>query len=59
MKLTHAEVINLVIIQDIHRLNQSFITLAIKEWDDHGQGGFAPFIQLYVFWCWCRLTRLN
>ena len=59
MKLTHTEAINLALTADIHRLNQSFIALAIKEWDRIGQGCFALFVQLYVYQCWQQLTRLN
>ena len=53
------QVIALALLDDAHWLNQSFIALAIKAWDDHGQGCFAVFIQVYVFRCWGRLARLN
>ena len=53
------QTINLALLDDARRRNQSFITLAIKEWDDHGQGCFALFVQLYVWQCWRRLARLN
>ena len=59
MKLTHTEAINLALGDDIHRLNQSFIAEAIREWDDHGQGCFAIFIQFYVARCWLELTQSN
>ena len=59
MKLTRTEAINSAITANIHRLNQSYVTEAIKEWDDHGQGCFAVFIQVYVAWRWLELARLN
>ena len=59
MKLTHTEAINLALTDDIHRLNQSFIALAIQQWDIDGQGCFAVFIQLYVSRCWYQSARLN
>ena len=60
MNLSYSDqAINLALLDDIHRLNQSFVTAAIKDWDDHGQGCFAVFIQFYVAWRWLELTQSN
>ncbi len=59
MQLTTDQSINLALTENIHQLNQSFVTDAIKEWDRIGQGCFALFIELYVNQVWLDMTQKN
>ena len=58
-RLTHTEAIDLALLDDIHRFNQSFIRDGSERWDRVGYGCFAVFLRYYLAKRWRRLTRLN
>ena len=51
--------INVITLEEYHRITQKLISEAIREWDEIGQGCFKDWIQWVVGLKWLELVRSN
>lgn len=51
--------INVIVLEDMHRLRQRFVHLATAEWDLRGQGCFHAWVSRFVVRQWLTMIQSN
>jgi len=46
-------------LEDIAKRNREYVKLAMKEWDEKGEGDFASFVQRYIIYLWINMAGMN
>ena len=50
---------NLIAVESYRGWNEKFVRIAIRAWDDGGEGCFVEWVREYVGKCWVGMCWLN